>query len=62
MRLQHTVLSAEVTGAETAVADNALRGVAAVFGTAADLFGCAAANGEGKMDCGLAGDGVRCER
>jgi hypothetical protein len=58
MRFEHTVLAAEVAGAETAVADNALRGVAAVFGTTADLFGCAAADGEGEVDCGLAGDGV----
>lgn len=56
------MLAAEVTGAEAAVADDALRSVAAVLEAAADLFGCTAANWKGEVDCGLAGDGVRCER
>ena len=56
------MLAAEVTGAEAAVADDALRGVAALLEAAADPFGCAAADGEGEVDCGFAGDGVGCER
>ena len=62
MRFQHAVLAAEVAGAEAAVTDDALRSVTAVLEAAADLFGCATANRERKVDCGLAGDGVRCER
>ena len=62
MRFEHAVLAAEVAGAEAAVADDALRSVTAVLEAAADLFGCAAADRERKVDCGLAGDGVRCER
>ena len=58
MRLQHAVLAAEVTGAEAAVADDTLRGVATVFRTTAYLFGCATPDGESEVDCGLAGDGV----
>lgn len=61
MRLQHAVLAAEVAGAKAAVADNALRCVAAVLEAAADLLGAAAADGQGQVDCGLAGDGVGCE-
>lgn len=56
------MLAAEVTGAEAAVADDSLRGIAAVLEAAADLFGCAAADRKGEVDCGLASDGVRCER
>lgn len=62
MRFQHAVLAAEVARAEAAVADDALRGIAAVLEAAANLFGCAAADWKGEVDCGLAGDGVRCER
>jgi len=62
MRFQHAVLAAEVAGAEAAVADDALRGIAAFLEAAADLFRCAAADGKGEVDCRLAGDGVRCER
>ena len=62
VRFQHAVLAAEVAGAEAAVADDALRGIAAVLEAAADLFGCAAADGEGEVDCRFAGNGVRCER
>lgn len=58
MRLQHAVLAAEVAGAEAAVADNALRGVAAVLEAAADLLGAAAADGLCEVDGGLAGDGM----
>lgn len=49
--LQHTVLAAEVTGAEAAVADYPLCGVLAVLECTADLFGWHAAaqwQGEGK--------------
>jgi hypothetical protein len=53
------VLAAEVTGAEAAVADDALGGVAAVLETAADLLGSAAADRQREVDCRLAGDGVR---
>jgi hypothetical protein len=52
------VLAAEVAGAEAAVADNALRRVAAVLEAAADLLGPAAADGLREVDRGLAGDGV----
>ena len=45
MRLQHAVLAAEVAGAEAAIADDALRCVAAVLEAAADLLGTAAADG-----------------
>jgi hypothetical protein len=45
VRLEHAVLAAEVAGAEAAVADDALRGVAAVLEAAADLLGAAAADG-----------------
>jgi len=62
MRFQHAVLAAEVAGAEAAVADDALCGIAAFLEAAANLFGCAAADGQGEVDCGLAGDGMRCER
>jgi hypothetical protein len=62
VRFQHAVLAAEVARAEAAVADNALRGIATLLEAATDLFGCAAADGEGEVDCGLAGDGMRCER
>jgi hypothetical protein len=58
VRLQHAVLAAEVAGAEAAVADNALRRVAAVLEAAADLLGPAAADGLREVDRGLAGDGV----
>lgn len=62
MRLEHAVLAAEVALAEAAVADDALRRVAAVLEVAADLFGRAAADGQRQVDCRLARDGVRCER
>jgi len=39
MVLQHPVLSAEMSGAEAAIADNALGSVPAVFEGAAHLFG-----------------------
>lgn len=45
VRLQHAVLAAEVTRAEAAVADDALRCVAAVLEAAADLLWAAAADG-----------------
>jgi len=45
VRLQHAVLAAEVTRAEAAIADDALRCVAAVLEAAADLLGAAAADG-----------------
>jgi hypothetical protein len=53
------VLAAEVTGAEAAVTDDALGGVAAVLETAADLLGSAAADWQREVDGRLAGDGVR---
>jgi hypothetical protein len=56
------VLAAEVAGAEAAVTDDALRSVAAVLETAADLLGRAAADGQREVDCGLAGDGVGGQR
>ena len=62
MRLEHAVLAAEVAGAEAAVADDALRGVAAVLETAADLLGSAAADGESQVDCRFAGNGVGGQR
>lgn len=61
MRFQHAVLAAEVARAEAAVADDALRGIAAVLEAAANLFWCTAADWKSEVDCGLAGDGVRCE-
>ena len=45
VRLQHAVLAAKVAGAEAAVADNALRCVAAVLEAAADLLGTASSDG-----------------
>ena len=45
MRLQHAMLAAEVAGAEAAVADDALRCVAAVLEATADLLGAAATDG-----------------
>ena len=62
VRFQHAVLAAEVAGAKAAVADDTLRGVTALLEAASDLFGCATTDGEGEVDCGLAGDGMRCER
>ena len=62
MRFQHAVLATEVARAESAVADDALRGIAAVLEAAADLFWCTATDWKREVDCGLAGDGVRCER
>jgi hypothetical protein len=59
MWLEHAVLAAEVTGAEAAVTDDALGGVAAVLETAADLLGSAAADRQREVDGRLAGDGVR---
>jgi hypothetical protein len=53
------VLAAEVAGAEAAVTDDALRRVAAVLETAADLLGSAAADRQREVDGRLAGDGVR---
>lgn len=50
MRLKHAVLAAEVALAEAAVPDDALRRVLAVFGVAADLLGCAAADGQGDVE------------
>jgi hypothetical protein len=58
VRLQHAVLATEMARAEAAVADDALRGVAAVLEAAADLLGPAAADGLREVDGGLAGDGV----
>jgi hypothetical protein len=58
VRLQHTVLAAEVAGAEAAVADDALRGVAAVLEATADFLGAAAADRLCEVDRGLAGDGM----
>lgn len=62
MRFQHAVLATEVARAEAAVADDALRGIAAVLEAAADLFWCTATDWKREVDCGLAGNGVRCER
>lgn len=49
MRLQHAVLAAEVALAEPTVADDALGRVSAVLEVAADLFGCAPADGQGHV-------------
>ena len=62
MRFQHAVLATEVARAEAAVADDALRGIAAVLEAASDLFWCTATDWKREVDCGLAGNGVRCER
>lgn len=62
MRFQHAVLATEVARAEAAVADDALRGIAAVLEAAADLFWCTATDWKREVDCGLARNGVRCER
>ena len=62
VRFEHAVLAAEVARAESAVTDDALRSITALLEAAADLFGCAAADRKGEVDCGFAGDGVRRER
>lgn len=56
VRLEHAVLPAEMALAETAVADNALGGVLALLEIAADLLGCTATEGQGKVQGALAGD------
>lgn len=61
MRLEHAVLATERAGAEAAVADDALRGIAAVLETAADLLGPATADRQCEVNCGFAGYGVGSE-
>jgi hypothetical protein len=58
MRLEHAVFAAEVAGAEAAVADDALRSVAAVLLAAANALGSAAADRQGEVDGGFAGYGM----
>ena len=56
MVLQHAMLGTEMTRAESAVPDNALGGVFAVFEGAADfLGGHAAADGERECEEGVGG-------
>lgn len=58
MRLQHTVLPAEVTLAESAVTDDALRLVLALLEVAANALGCTATDREGHVNGALTGDVV----
>lgn len=55
------MLAAEVTAAETTVADDALSSILAVLEVAANLLGRAAAKRQGHMDGALAADVVRRE-
>lgn len=58
VRLEHAVLAAEVAAAEAAVTNDALCGVLAIFEVAADLLGCAAAEGQSDVEGALPADGV----
>lgn len=62
VRLEHAVLATEVTAAESAVSDDALSGVLAVFELAAHLLWRAAADWQGEVQHRLAGDVVVGER
>ena len=58
MALQHPVLSAKMTVAETAVSDDSLCGILAVLRLALDLLWCAATEWESKMECAFFRDGI----
>lgn len=61
MTLQHAMLAAKVPAAESAVSYDSLRGVFAVFETAADFLGAAAPEWEGHVEGAFAGDVVGCQ-
>ena len=61
MTLQHAMFATKMPRTEPAVPDDALRGVFAVFGAAADFLGRAAEEREREVQCAVADDGVRGE-